>query len=231
MTATTRSACPARQPARRAQPPAIGASHLVTPRRGYHAPRHLRGRSTGCVHYAGWSRVALTCRARSEEVCRSRASPVARFCATDHAASRYTIMLGDSEAPCTFAPRMKTSIIFSVASNNWRASSCRLVDLLGARTAAKTAGGLASLGWMSGRRTRRGADSPTLPRRSALRLAAQHNVRCIQVLRLFRWYRLALRQFWSAAYNPTPHRARPSNITVPFTRIAWPGWFNNEETP
>ena len=58
MTATTRSAYPAFQPA--VEPFAIGA-HLITPRRGYtHHGIYMGGNRV--VHYAGWSRAALTCR-------------------------------------------------------------------------------------------------------------------------------------------------------------------------
>jgi hypothetical protein len=60
MTATTRSACPAPQPAHAREPFAIGA-HLITPRRGYtHHGIYVGGNRV--VHYAGWSRAALTCR-------------------------------------------------------------------------------------------------------------------------------------------------------------------------
>jgi len=60
MTATTRSACPAPQPALAREPFAIGA-HLITPRRGYtHHGIYVGGNRV--VHYAGWSRAALTCR-------------------------------------------------------------------------------------------------------------------------------------------------------------------------
>ena len=60
MTATPRSATPASQPAAASEPFALGA-HLVTPRRGYthHGIYVGAGR---VVHYAGWSRAALTCR-------------------------------------------------------------------------------------------------------------------------------------------------------------------------
>ncbi|HEU5294598.1 MAG TPA: lecithin retinol acyltransferase family protein [Burkholderiaceae bacterium] len=60
MNATTRSASPALQPALACEPFAIGA-HLVTPRRGYsHHGIYVGGHRV--VHYAGWSRAALTCR-------------------------------------------------------------------------------------------------------------------------------------------------------------------------
>jgi hypothetical protein len=60
MTATTRPACPAPQPALAREPFAIGA-HLITPRRGYtHHGIYVGGNRV--VHYAGWSRAALTCR-------------------------------------------------------------------------------------------------------------------------------------------------------------------------
>lgn len=60
MYATTRSASPALQPAAAREPFALGA-HLVTPRRGYtHHGVYVGGNRV--IHYAGWSRAALTCR-------------------------------------------------------------------------------------------------------------------------------------------------------------------------
>ena len=60
MNATTRPAKPAPQPAAACEPFAPGA-HLVTPRRGYtHHGIYVGGGRV--VHYAGWSRAALTCR-------------------------------------------------------------------------------------------------------------------------------------------------------------------------
>jgi hypothetical protein len=60
MTAPTCSACPAPQPGLAREPFAIGA-HLITPRRGYtHHGIYVGGNRV--VHYAGWSRAALTCR-------------------------------------------------------------------------------------------------------------------------------------------------------------------------
>jgi len=58
MNAPTRSAPPASPPAAACEPFAIGA-HLVTPRRGYtHHGIYVGGDRV--VHYAGWSRAALT---------------------------------------------------------------------------------------------------------------------------------------------------------------------------
>ena len=58
MNTTTRPDTPAAQPAAAREPFALGA-HLVTPRRGYtHHGIHVGGGRV--VHYAGWSRAALT---------------------------------------------------------------------------------------------------------------------------------------------------------------------------
>jgi hypothetical protein len=60
MNAPTRPDLPALTPAAAREPFAIGA-HLVTPRRGYsHHGIYIGGGRV--VHYAGWSRAALTCR-------------------------------------------------------------------------------------------------------------------------------------------------------------------------
>jgi Lecithin retinol acyltransferase len=60
MNAPTRPASPAPLPATACEPFALGA-HLVTPRRGYtHHGIYVGGNRV--VHYAGWSRAALTCR-------------------------------------------------------------------------------------------------------------------------------------------------------------------------
>jgi hypothetical protein len=60
MNAQICSTTPASQPAAACEPFAIGA-HLVTPRRGYtHHGIYMGGNRV--VHYAGWSRAALTCR-------------------------------------------------------------------------------------------------------------------------------------------------------------------------
>src|SRR5512139_2595155 len=60
MNATTRPDTPAAAPAAACEPFAPGA-HLVTPRRGYtHHGIYVGGGRV--VHYAGWSRAALTCR-------------------------------------------------------------------------------------------------------------------------------------------------------------------------
>jgi len=60
MNASTLPASPALQPAAACEPFAIG-THLVTPRRGYtHHGIYIGGNRV--VHYAGWSRAALTCR-------------------------------------------------------------------------------------------------------------------------------------------------------------------------
>jgi hypothetical protein len=60
MNAPTRTASPASPPAVACEPFALGA-HLVTPRRGYTHHGIYVG-SNRVVHYAGWSRAALTCR-------------------------------------------------------------------------------------------------------------------------------------------------------------------------
>jgi hypothetical protein len=88
MNATTRSASPASMPAAAREPFAIGA-HLVTPRRGYtHHGIYVGGNRV--VHYAGWSRAALTCR------------PVEEVSLEQFASGHPVVARGDS--PARFAP-------------------------------------------------------------------------------------------------------------------------------
>ena len=90
MNATTRSDPPpaASLPAVAREPFAIGA-HLVTPRRGYtHHGIYVGGGRV--VHYAGWSRAALTCR------------PVEEVSLAEFADGRAVMVRSDS--PARFAP-------------------------------------------------------------------------------------------------------------------------------
>jgi Lecithin retinol acyltransferase len=90
MNATTRSDPPpaASLPAAAREPFAVGA-HLVTPRRGYtHHGIYVGGGRV--VHYAGWSRAALTCR------------PVEEVSLAEFAGGRTVTVCTDS--PARFAP-------------------------------------------------------------------------------------------------------------------------------
>ena len=110
MTATTRIASPAQQPAAACEPFAIGA-HLVTPRRGYsHHGIYVGGNRV--VHYAGWSRAALTCR------------PVEEVSLDDFADGRGLRVRADSPAryaPADVVARARSRLgenRYRVASNN-----------------------------------------------------------------------------------------------------------------
>ncbi|HEY6355422.1 MAG TPA: lecithin retinol acyltransferase family protein [Burkholderiaceae bacterium] len=110
MTATTRPACPAPQPAVAREPFAIGA-HLVTPRRGYTHHGIYVG-ANRVVHYAGWSRAALTCR------------PVEEVSLEEFAGGRGVQVRADSPAryaPADIAGRARSRLgedRYRVASNN-----------------------------------------------------------------------------------------------------------------
>jgi len=110
MTATTRIASPAQQPAAACEPFAIGA-HLVTPRRGYsHHGIYVGGNRV--VHYAGWSRAALTCR------------PVEEVSLDDFADGRGLRVRADSPAcyaPADVVARARSRLgedRYRIASNN-----------------------------------------------------------------------------------------------------------------
>jgi hypothetical protein len=110
MTATTRIASPAQQPAAACEPFSIGA-HLVTPRRGYsHHGIYVGGNRV--VHYAGWSRAALTCR------------PVEEVSLDDFADGRGLRVRADSPAryaPADVVARARSRLgedRYRIASNN-----------------------------------------------------------------------------------------------------------------
>jgi len=110
MNATTRSASPALQPAAACEPFAIGA-HLVTPRRGYsHHGIYVGGNRV--VHYAGWSRAALTCR------------PVEEVSLEQFAGGRAVIVRGESPrrfASAEVVARARSRLgedRYRIASNN-----------------------------------------------------------------------------------------------------------------
>jgi len=88
MNAPTRTAPPASLPATACEPFALGA-HLVTPRRGYTHHGIYVGNNR-VVHYAGWSRAALTCR------------PVEEVSLEQFAGGRGVMVRGDS--PGRFPP-------------------------------------------------------------------------------------------------------------------------------
>ncbi len=110
MTTTTRSACPASLPDAACEPFAIGA-HLVTPRRGYTHHGIYVG-ANRVVHYAGWSRAALTCR------------PVEEVSLEEFAGGRGVRVVADSQAryaPADIAARARSRLgedRYRIASNN-----------------------------------------------------------------------------------------------------------------
>ena len=110
MITTTRSACPASLPDAACEPFAIGA-HLVTPRLGYtHHGIYVGAHRV--VHYAGWSRAALTCR------------PVEEVSLEDFAGGREVRVRADSPvryAPTDIADRARSRLgedRYRIASNN-----------------------------------------------------------------------------------------------------------------
>ena len=110
MNATTRSASPALQPAVAREPFALGA-HLVTPRRGYsHHGIYVGGNRV--IHYAGWSRAALTCRP-VEEVTLEQFAGGRAVMARDDSLQRFT--------PAEVVARARSRLgedRYRIASNN-----------------------------------------------------------------------------------------------------------------